>query len=213
MSDPAKALLTPGRLADNGMTVLSLQSSLSRSDKNLSLVPRLIQDLTRDSGWQAYTLGDSPRVYRWNAAQFRRFIEAPRREGGCETPISILERTLRGTDAWETFLDLTRGKPGNPTGTNQHTVGNCDNVTDSSSPVVSEPPPTGNSVSYALRRLKKERPDLYERVKAEEMSAHAAMVEAGFRKTPTALEQGKRAWLKMTTSERSAFRAWQETTP
>lgn len=39
----------------------------------------------------------------------------------------------------------------------------------------------GNSQRQALRRLRKDRPDLLERVKTREMSANAAMILAGFR--------------------------------
>jgi hypothetical protein len=42
--------------------------------------------------------------------------------------------------------------------------------------------PSGTSKAYALRRLRKDRPDLHTRVLAGEISAHAGMVEAGFRK-------------------------------
>jgi hypothetical protein len=41
--------------------------------------------------------------------------------------------------------------------------------------------PSGNSRAAALRRLRKDRPDLHARILAGEISAHAAMVEAGFR--------------------------------
>jgi len=41
--------------------------------------------------------------------------------------------------------------------------------------------PTGNSESAALRRLRKDRPDLHAQVLAEQLSAHAAAVQAGFR--------------------------------
>jgi hypothetical protein len=41
--------------------------------------------------------------------------------------------------------------------------------------------PTGNAVAQALRRLRKDRPDLHARVLADELSPHAAMIEAGFR--------------------------------
>jgi len=37
----------------------------------------------------------------------------------------------------------------------------------------------GTSNTYALRKLRKDRPDLHERVLADEMTPHAAMVEAG----------------------------------
>jgi hypothetical protein len=42
--------------------------------------------------------------------------------------------------------------------------------------------PAGNSAAYALRRLERCRPDLLDRVLAGEISAHAGMIEAGFRK-------------------------------
>ncbi len=42
--------------------------------------------------------------------------------------------------------------------------------------------PEGNTAAKALRRLRKERPDLHARVLAEELSPHAAMHEAGFRR-------------------------------
>lgn len=41
--------------------------------------------------------------------------------------------------------------------------------------------PTGTSMAAALRRLRKDRPDLHALVLADEMTAHAAMIEAGFR--------------------------------
>jgi hypothetical protein len=95
-----------------------------------------------------------------------------------QTPLYVLERLLRGTDAWEALAELTRGEPGganNLEGNNQYTEKevNCDNVTVDLSPDPAPPPPTGNSVSYALRCLKKKRPDLYERVKDGELSSHA----------------------------------------
>lgn len=41
--------------------------------------------------------------------------------------------------------------------------------------------PDGTSRRAALRRLRKDRPDLHEKVAAGELSAHAAMIQAGFR--------------------------------
>src|SRR5262249_52070707 len=42
--------------------------------------------------------------------------------------------------------------------------------------------PVGNSRAYALRRLRHQRPDIHARVLAGEISPHAGMIEAGFRK-------------------------------
>jgi hypothetical protein len=56
--------------------------------------------------------------------------------------------------------------------------------------------PTGNSVEKALRVLRDKRPDIHARVLADEISPHAGMIEAGFRK--------KRESKKLTALERIA---------
>ncbi len=43
--------------------------------------------------------------------------------------------------------------------------------------------PSGTSTDAALRRLRKDRPDLHQRVINKELSAHAAMIEAGYQST------------------------------
>jgi len=53
------------------------------------------------------------------------------------------------------------------------------------------PRPSGNSQESALRRLRKDRPDLHELVLNGERSAHAAAIEAGFRKRAPA---ARRRW-------------------
>ena len=56
-------------------------------------------------------------------------------------------------------------------------------------------PSSGNSLSYTLDRLKREAPELFQRVVAKELSANAAAIEAGFRvKTITVpLDPGRAA--------------------
>lgn len=49
-------------------------------------------------------------------------------------------------------------------------------------------PVHGNSLSYTLRRLKKERPDLFEKVTSGQMTANQAAIEAGFRKKTISVE-------------------------
>ena len=51
--------------------------------------------------------------------------------------------------------------------------------------------PAGNSRAAFLRRLRKHRPDIHARVLAGELSPHAGMIEAGFRKQPNR-KQGAR---------------------
>lgn len=199
MGMPATSSCPPSRgiLSYNASKIGMLQSCLSSLDSSLGTVPGLITAIDEGNCWRDFKFPDSPPIH-WNAADFRAFIESPRPEG-CQTPIYALEQALRGTDAWTTFLRLTRGEQGNPTGANQYTQGNRDEITVSSdqdellvsiplSPDVPRPrvrdyareAPTGTSVSYLLRRLSKADPGAYERVKRGEVSAHAAAVEAGF---------------------------------
>jgi hypothetical protein len=65
--------------------------------------------------------------------------------------------------------------------------------------------PKGNSRSAALDRLDREHPSLYARVVAGELSAHAAAIEAGFRKQRTPLDQLRHWWAKATPGERRLF--------
>lgn len=66
-------------------------------------------------------------------------------------------------------------------------------------------PEQGTSRAYTLTRLQQHRPDLYERVKARQMTANAAAKEAGFRKQPEPYRQMCRLWEKLLPEERDAF--------
>jgi hypothetical protein len=63
----------------------------------------------------------------------------------------------------------------------------------------------GTTVEYTLARLNRDRPDLAARVRAGELSANAAAIEAGFRKKPSALEQVLRLLPKLTSEERAVL--------
>ena len=72
--------------------------------------------------------------------------------------------------------------------------------------------PTGTSESYAHRRLRADRPDIHQRVLDGELTAHAGMVEAGFRKVRasrkmTTVERLLKLWKKATKNERTEFLA------
>jgi hypothetical protein len=66
----------------------------------------------------------------------------------------------------------------------------------------------GNSAAYTLTRLKNERPDLFARVVAKELTANAAAIEAGWRKKPTALEAAQAAFQRLSQDERREFLTW-----
>ena len=49
----------------------------------------------------------------------------------------------------------------------------------------------GNSKAYTVSRLKRDRPDLFEKVVAGELSANKAAIEAGFRRKPEGNQNNK----------------------
>src|SRR5262249_45346602 len=65
----------------------------------------------------------------------------------------------------------------------------------------------GNSALYTLKRLKRDRRDLFEQVLGGTMSANEAAIEAGWRSKPTTLTQIMKLLPKLTPSERQQLRA------
>ena len=65
---------------------------------------------------------------------------------------------------------------------NQRAVGRPENVYTNEKSINDFERPSGTSSEYALRRLRKDRPDIHARVLAGELTPHGGMVEAGFRK-------------------------------
>lgn len=111
----------------------------------------------------------------------------------------------------EEELARSRGGANNPEGLGGHTGKGREEVVnvlnkniDNATPPEKPRGGTDNQ-AYAIRRLGRERPDLLGQVKAGELSAHRAMIEAGFRKELTQLETLQKAWKKATAEEKEAF--------
>lgn len=66
-------------------------------------------------------------------------------------------------------------------------------------------PERGTGKSYTVSRLKRESPELFERVVAGELSANAAAIKAGWRKVKSPLEHLSHWWSKASQEERVAF--------
>ncbi len=113
---------------------------------------------------------------------FRQFIEAPY-PVGIGSDVETIRKLTRFRSRWEGVpeeresIDQMRREierlllePVNTLGTNQHRVGG-DNITPTAE--------RGTSREYTLRFLKRDRPDLAERVISGELSANAAAIQAG----------------------------------
>ena len=85
----------------------------------------------------------------------------------------------------------------NPVGTNQYTKEDTSNRSTQH----------GTTLAYTLDRLSREHPELYAKVAAKELSAHAAAIAAGFRKKLTPFETIEKLIPKLTDDERSQLRS------
>jgi len=165
------------RLRYNHTLIQGLQDTIEDGKEGLDGVPKYIRKVIREKAWEIRVVRQTGEIIEFDT--FTEFVEA-HPPGGLNTTIDMLRRMCdEDPEAVRMLREVTTGKPGNPTGANQHTKderGNVDNVNSSSSKERS----SGNSKDYRLDRLHRERPDLYEKVVGDEMSAHAAAVEAGF---------------------------------
>lgn len=149
---------------------LSVETETNGADPSLFLV--LLADAVEIKAWE-----------RLPAKTFLAFITEPypRGIGTTQDTIETMMRLKHRHEGMDPAVDARMASlreevrnllnaPQPVKGTNQHTYAS-DNVRSS----------FGNDPDYALRRLKRDEPELAQRVLKGEISAHAAAVQAGFR--------------------------------
>lgn len=201
----------PGRLVNNHQAVATLQRALADAPRNLEIVLASFRRVIRERAWleRLDPLRNTVHIERIppdDQAALRKsfcaFVTTPY-PGGLGINVDVIERLIKDDpDLHADFVLLTTGGPGganNPEG-----LGGKSGKVAGNGPIVnhdiimvdksSQPTPSlptvgqGTSKEYAYRRLARGRPDLLARVRKGELSANAAMIEAGFRKVPTPLE-------------------------
>jgi hypothetical protein len=186
-----------------------LQVHVSRG-LELHKVPELLRAVMRDEAWRfARQLNGYPPEPP--ITSFRDFIVRPQLGGGLgagkteKDAVEMLQRICeRHVDLVDAIAREVQREPGRPTvgdapmtGTERsrksrasdaipeqcnETLDNIQGFVASEASEVHVEPPTGTSVERALLRLGEQRPDLHAQVLAGAKSAHAACVEAGFRR-------------------------------
>lgn len=147
----------------NAVLVEALGSALRRGGSALENVPDLLKRVLEEESWREFV---TPRGELVQHARFVDFVTtAPTQGIGASVD---LVRRIVGSDT--EALDLLDQALENPTG---RPTGSVD--------VSNASRPTGTTQAAALRRLRKDAPSLHGEVLAGRLSAHAAMVEAGFR--------------------------------
>jgi hypothetical protein len=176
----------------NAELVATVQRRLETGHQ-LDSLHLFIRDLLERRAWVAFKMTEHSEVTSYHpgdALKFWEFVQKPTPKG-LGTTIPKLRRFCAADEDAIRLLDLLdasaarepggannphgcKGKPKDDTIINDDNIhSDCNN--DRSSP-------TGTSREAALRKLRKDRPDLHEQVVNGDKTPHAAMLEAGFRK-------------------------------
>lgn len=157
------------KLRENDEVVRCLQHAIDEGEHGLSVVPGLIKRVIVENCWRERHVD----VLQWRPVTFRSFAEflAERPPEGLGATLAQVKRLCADDpEAMDLIDQATAGRQGKRT----DLVDNIHEV-----PLVERP--AGTSPEAALRRLRKDRPDLHSQVLKGELSAHAAAVQAGFR--------------------------------
>lgn len=145
----------------NNVLVETLGSSLKHGGSALSDVPDLLKRVLAENAWREFVTRRGEHVAH---SRFADFVTTPPLKG-LGSDIALVERIVAADDeAAELLRDALKEKPGPKSSRN--------NITRTVS---------GTGRSYSLQRLHKDAPELHDEVLAGNLSAHAAMVQAGFR--------------------------------
>ena len=141
----------------------ALGSALADGETSLGQVPQLLRKVLENDAWKQFET-KMGKVVAYD--RFEDFVTTPPL-AGLGASMDIIKRIVAEDPVTMDLLDRTLQRP---TGRPQKTVDNVNKLR-----------PSGNSAESALRKLRKDRPDLHARVLSGELSPHKAMIEAGFR--------------------------------
>ena len=165
----------------------ALVSAINRGERAIDNIPSLVYQVIEDRAWKYREKGPHTEE---TFDSFREFCTTDPPEGlGCEVQrlMNLCEDRPKVQKKIEEHTKADHGGKRNPEGKNQHSEGDkFNNVKLDQNEGKEKNASMGNSKSYTLQRLERDAPELYEKVVADEMSANAAAIEAGFRdKTAT----------------------------
>jgi hypothetical protein len=167
-------------LIDGGWLVVGLRSAMEWGGRHLEEIPARIVEIIRDDVWRAFNVvkplgGNTLRT-------FERFEQFVADADGLATDLRTLMNLCRDHPEAESAIDSATQRPdggaNNPHGRKGKPRGEITvhNINGDSRR------PWGTSRQHAERKLARDAPALHARVLAGELSAHAAMLAAGYRR-------------------------------
>lgn len=149
--------MRPNPLRANWELVRLTETALRHGAEGLESLPEMVKRLLAEEAWRSF---EHPNGATVTHERFMDFVSADPPRGLGSSAERLRQLLVKDAEA----LDLLDRSLQNPTGV--HNI---------------NARPRGTSKDQALRRLRKDRTDLHDRVLAGELSPHRAMVEAGFR--------------------------------
>ena len=182
---------------------------------NLNHVPQSIRRVLDTGCWRERFSFETQQIWKFNS--FAEFLTKPLGQGGCDFTREQVEKLLVKADDSEVLrmfraaMDAQELNARTPDlkahgGKRQKQARNEKDVTRLRSVGDTD------TAAYAIARLRKDRPAIHARVLAGEITPHAGMIEAGFRKRSVRnkLSRVDRTWKRMqgwTQSERQEIKA------
>ena len=158
-------------LRARGNLVDLVGSGIREGGSALDTVPALMKRLLAEEGWRDFVTRMGEHVQH---ERFSEFVEAAPLAGLGATTELVGRLVADDDDAVVMLREALKEKPGpKRSGHNIHRS------------------PKGTSRSYALQRLRQDKPELHADVLAGRLSAHGAMVKAGFRPKTVSVPVGR----------------------
>lgn len=157
-----------GNLRERGAVVRSVAEIITHGGRDLETLPGLIIRVVKEDMWQQRAIPQLSWRLSPEFGSFEEFVTTGPLDGlgitikELKDLCSHGEKAIEATDAIDRVTQ--REAYVHPDVSNRHIIGR----------------PAGTTRARALRRLRKDRLDLHERVLAGEITPHAAMIEAGF---------------------------------
>lgn len=157
-------------MSDPWSTVAALAAAVKYGGSSLEDVPVLVVRIVDQDLWRKFKSPAGECEYD----SFEEFAAAHPPKGLGSSVATLKDLCRSNKHALDAIDRAVQQPPGGDKRSESYRKNTVDNVNSER--------PTGNSESAALRRLRKDRPDLHAAVLREELSAHAAATKAGFRK-------------------------------
>lgn len=177
---------------EKGQIAVTTVQCFTRADGSLASFPGLLKRVIQEKVWER-------RIHNGHLIELpnlRALITEKPIRGWGQNPDKIQAVIQDDAEALALFREAMVNGPGQPKMTEAKSI--SDNITNT---LIDR----GTSKAYTVSRLKRDRPDLFEKVVAGELSANKAAIEAGFRRKPTTIEQIKTLWSKATPDEQAEF--------